>query len=341
MNEMVDRELQINIHPNDYRHFESLLRHQINVWGNEIDRVRLTLDLHNSESGRYRSETFSDNLRMMRSIIRDVSKDFSFITVDEVDTSVETRHKVAMKFFNEDDLPIKAWDGGPFYSYLFGLWKARGRTIIHMDSDMMFGGLSPTWISEAEDILDTDPKVIFVAPLSGPPHPEGVLTGHGLQPGIPVKPYKLPVSYAFNSVSTRIFITKPELMASRIGYLEWLSPSLGQRFKAFLLGNPPLSREFEVVLSHTMQKRGLIRVDYHGHKAGMWSLHPPFRTPQFYADLPKIIRRVESGDMPAEQLGRYDLHDSICDWSVPRRNNSRFRRMYRQISRAVQRQLTS
>ena len=31
-------------------------------------------------------------------------------------------------------------------------------------------------------------------------------------------------------------------MASRIGYLEWLSPSFSQRFKAFLLGNPPLSR---------------------------------------------------------------------------------------------------
>ena len=124
-------------HPNDYRHFESLLRHQINVWGAVVDRVRLTLDLHNSESGRYRSESFADNLRRMRSIIRDVSRDFSFITVDEVDTSAETRRKVARKFFNKEDLPIKAWDGGPFYSYLFGLWKARGRTVIHMDSDMI------------------------------------------------------------------------------------------------------------------------------------------------------------------------------------------------------------
>ena len=73
----------------------------------------------------------------------------------------------------------------------------------------------------------------------------------------------------------------------------------------------------------------------------MWSLHPPFRTSQFYTDLPKIIHRVETGDLPAEQLGCYDLHDRICDWSIPRRNNSRLRRIYRQISRAVQRQLTS
>lgn len=338
MDELVNRELQINIHPNDHKHIEPLLRHQIKVWGDGIDRVRLTLDLHNSESGRYRSNSFSDNLRSMRSIIRNVSRDFPFITVDEVDTSPETRNKIAKKFFNKDDLPIKAWDGGPFYSYLFGLWKARAKTIIHMDSDMMFGGLSPTWISEAEEILDTDPDVIFVAPLSGPPHPDGVLKGHRLQPGVPVKPYKLPVSYAFNSVSTRIFVTRPELIRSRIGHFEWLPPSPSQQFRARLLGNPPLSREFEVVLSHTMQKRGLIRVDHHGRNTGMWSLHPPFRTAQFYADLPAIIRRVERGDMPAEQLGQYDMHDSICDWSVPRRNNSKLRRICRQLSRAVQRQ---
>ena len=341
MEELVNRELQINIHPNDHKHFEPLLRHQINVWGKEIDRVRLTLDLHNSESGRYRSETFSDNLRTMRSIISKVSQDFSFITVDEVDTSSETRNKIAKKFFNRDDIPIKAWDGGPFYSYLFGLWKARGKTIIHMDSDMMFGGLSHTWICEAEEILDTDPNVIFVAPLSGPPHPDGLLIGHGLRPGIPAEPYKRPASYTFHTVSTRIFVTRPDLIDSRIGHFEWLSPGPSKRFKAFLLGNPPLSREFEVVLSHTMQKRGLIRVDHHGNESGMWSLHPPFRTAQFYSDLPGIIRRVETGDMPDEQLGRYDLHDSICDWSVPRRNNAKVRRIFRQVSRAVQRQLIS
>lgn len=339
MNEIVNRELQINIHPNDYMHFEPILRHQINVWGNNVDRVRLTLDLHNSESGRYRSETFSDNLHKMRSIIHNVSKDFSFITVDEVDTSVDVRKAIAQKYFNKDDIPIKAWDGGPFYSYLFGLWKSRGRTIIHMDSDMMFGGLSHSWISEAERILDTDSNIIFVAPLSGPPHPEGLLKGHRLQSGISIKPYSLSNSYIFNSVSTRIFVTRPSLIESRIGFFEWVPPNYIQRFKALLLGNPPQSREFEVVLSHTMRKRGLFRLDYHGEQLGMWSLHPPFRTNQFYTDLPNIIRRIETGDMPVEQLGQYDLHDSICDWSIPRKNNVRLRRLYRQILRVVKRSI--
>jgi hypothetical protein len=337
MNEIVGRELQINIHPNDCKHFEILLRHQIRTWGDEVDRVRLTLDLHNSESGRYRSDSFADNLRKMYSIIDIVSRDISFLTVDEVDTSVETRHAIAQKYFNRDDLPIKAWDGGPFYSYLFGLWKVRGKTVIHMDSDMMFGGLSHTWIREAEDILDANSNVIFVAPLSGPPHPDGILKGHGLQPGIPIKKFLLPHSYSFNSVSTRIFVTRPELIDKRMGFLEWLSPSMDQKLRSILLGNPPDSREFEVVLSHTMRKRGLIRVDYLGEGSGMWSLHPPFRTEHFYRDLPNIIHRIETGDLPNEQLGCYDLHDSICDWSVPRRNNTKFRRLYRQTLRAIKR----
>jgi hypothetical protein len=339
MDHMVNRELQINIHPNDYKHFEILLRHQINVWGNEINRVRLTLDLHNSESGRYRSESFADNLRKMHAIIDSVAKDYSFLTVDEVDTTAETRHAIAKKYFNRDDLPIKAWDGGPFYSYLYGLWKAQAKTLIHMDSDMMFGGLSHTWISEAEAILDTNPNVIFVAPLSGPPHPDGVLKGHRLQLGIPIKPYTKSNSYSFNSVSTRIFVTRPALIESRIGYLEWLPPNFNQRLKSLLLGNPPHSREFEVVLSHTMRKHDLIRVDYLGEGQGMWSLHPPFRTEQFYNDLQNIVYRIETGDLPDEQLGHYDLHDSICDWSTPRKNNTKLKRLYRQTLRAIQRRL--
>ncbi len=338
MNEMVNRELQINIHPNDYKHFEILLRHQIKAWGSNIDRVRLTLDLHNSESGRYRSDHFAENLRKIYSIINLIAKEYSFITVDEVDTSDETRHAVARKFFNKHDIPIKAWDGGPFYSYLYGLWKVRARTVIHMDSDMMFGGLSPTWIDEAEDILDTDINVIYVAPLSGPPHPEGILKG---QSSTSVRPYSRPNSYAFTSVSTRLFVTRPQLIESRMGYLEGLPPNFDQQLKAFLLGNPPQSREFEVVLSHTLQKRKLIRVDYLGKEPGMWSLHPPFRTEQFYQDLPAIIHRIETDDLPDEQRGYYNLHDSMCDWSAARQNNTKVQRAYKHALRIINRRLIS
>ena len=337
MNEIVNRELQINIHPNDHKHFEPLLRHQLNVFGGQVDRVRLTLDLHNSESGRYRSEDFEGKLRHMRSIIRRVSKDFKFITLDEVDTSEDVRKEIAQKFFCRDDVPIKAWDGGPFYSYLYGIWKCRARTIIHIDSDMMFGGMSQSWIEQAENILDADSNVIFVAPLAGPPHPDGLLKEGSLQNGIQVTPYIFPYSFVFSSVSTRIFVTRPQLINLRIGYLDFIRPSHMQRIKAFLLGNPSQSREFEVVLSKTMQNRGLRRVDLLGVDKGMWSIHPPYRSDSFFSTLPSIINKIEIGNIPVEQLGHYDLQDCMCDWTVPRKYNRRSARMCRQTFRVIAR----
>jgi hypothetical protein len=63
----------------------------------------------------------------------------------------------------------------------------------------------------------------------------------------------------------------------------------------------------------------------------MWSLHPPFRTEEFYIRLPEIIKMVESGDMPEGQLGNYDLNDSIIDWSGPRAARLWYRRYWRML----------
>jgi hypothetical protein len=202
---------------------------------------------------------------------------------------------------------------------------------------MMFGGLSETWLDEAEKILQEDSNVLFIAPLSGPPHPNRILYGHKLQGGCMINEYLSPNSYTFNSVSTRIFVTQPELIKKRLGYLDWVPPSLIQKIKSFLLGNPPISKEFEVVLSKTLQNNNLKRVDYLGTGLGMWSLHPPFRSDLFYKELPNIIHKIESGVMPPEQLGKYDLDDSLFDWTSERINNSGLKRKKRQISRIFSR----
>ena len=337
MDNVVDRELQINIHPNDYKHFELLFRHQINVFGKQIDRIRLTLDLHNSENGRYRSDNFTFKLEQIRSIISRVSNEFPFISVDEVDTSESVRKEIAKKFFCREDIPIKAWDGGPFYAYLYGLWKCRARTIIHIDSDMLFGGMSHAWISQAENILDQDPSVIFIAPFAGPPSSERLPKTGSLQDGIPVIPYGLPNAYIFRSVSTRIFVTRPQLIEERMRCLDFTRPSYVQRIKALLLGNSPQTKEFEVILSNTIQKLGLVRVDLLGNQPGLFSIHPPFRSDNFYTDLPNIIRKIEVGDIPKEQYGHYDLQDCMCDWSEARKRNKRFRRIGRQAYRLIYR----
>ena len=62
-----------------------------------------------------------------------------------------------------------------------------------------------------------------------------------------------------------------------------------------------------------MRRQGLVRVDFLGQEPGLWSLHPVWRSPGFLKALPALIRRVESGDLPEEQLGDYDVVDSLVE----------------------------
>jgi hypothetical protein len=65
----------------------------------------------------------------------------------------------------------------------------------------------------------------------------------------------------------------------------------------------------------------------------MWSLHPPYRSEAFYASLPELVGRVESGDVPNAQRGEHDVHDSMVDWTSVRK--PRWRRIARHGRLAV------
>src|SRR5580704_17291645 len=118
---------QMSTYPMDVRHIEFLLPHQIRTWGPMVDRFVVTIDTHQTRSGRYRVGNFESSLERLRQLIH-------------VDYSDATRRDVARYFFNLDSIPIKAWDGGPFYSYFFGLYVANAQYVMHFDGDMMFGG---------------------------------------------------------------------------------------------------------------------------------------------------------------------------------------------------------
>jgi hypothetical protein len=64
-----------------------------------------------------------------------------------------------------------------------------------------------------------------------------------------------------------------------------------------------------------MQQHGLSRLEFLGQAPGMWSLHPPYRSSNFYDNLPNLIQRIESGDIPEAQRGVHDVNDSLIDWS--------------------------
>ena len=102
-----------------------------------------------------------------------------------------------------------------------------------------------------------------------------------------------------------------------------------------LQGNP-MADLAENVVSDAMVAAGMYRVDFLGSGDGMWSLHPPYRSEEFYRRLPELIRAVEQGDVPQQQRGHYDLNDSMIDWTQARAAN----RPYRRYLRMLQHRLT-
>ena len=325
--------LQINMHPNDARHVGHLLPHQLRVWGKQVDRTLVILDLHRSRAGRYRNQAFDHNLKGIRRTLNEIGRS-SNLDVVEVDYAPRVRLEVAESFFDAYDIPEKAWDGGPFYSYFFGLWAARTRYVFHMDSDMLYGGRSQSWIGEAISYLESDDEVVFVAPLSGPPRLDGRLVG---QKGAMRKHVTRPSTFLFPTVSTRVYFTSASLLRGRMGRLAVTKPDFSRRLRARIMGNPPRMPEAETVLSQNMQRHLRWRADMLGAGPGVWSLHPPYRSELFYWKLPELIDRIENDDVPDEQRGHYDLNDSMIDWSVPRRENTKLRRWFRHLLRLNER----
>ncbi len=320
--------VQISMYPMDVRHARHLLAHQLRVWGGMVDRFVISIDVHRSQAGRYRGAEFEENLKALRVIVDELRRVDARVDVCEVDYAPEIRRQVAQTYFGLDDIPVKAWDGGPFYAYFHGLWAAQARYVVHFDGDMLFGGGSQQWLEEAIDLFDSDPGTLLAGPLPGPPRADGRIFGHGSS----VTPGELPghgPAYRFQHASTRVFVIDQQRLSDKVGTLPLAPPSLIKRAKARLLKNPPIAREAEVILGDVLREHHLFRTDFLGRGPGMWSLHPPFRSAEFYRRLPDLISKVETGDIPEAQRGDYDLNDSMLDWSEQRAANRRGRRLWR------------
>ncbi|MEJ1963996.1 MAG: capsular biosynthesis protein [Gammaproteobacteria bacterium] len=322
--------VQINVYPMDLRHVKHLLPHQIRVWGDMVDRIVVTVDVHQSRSGRYRGKNFAESLAQLHALLAEHQKRFSKLEVVEVDYRPETLSKVAQYFFGTSSMPVKAWDGGPFYAYFYGLYATPARYIVHFDGDLLFGGGSRTWLSEAIALLESREDVLLVSPFPGPPREDGRLFGHQQDQGFSFAREPMEsLAYRFSHASTRIFAIDMVRFEQTLGAFPLIPPHAIQRLKAKLLGNPPIAREAEVILSIALERSKLLRIDFLGTAPGLWGLHPPYRSEEFYTRLPEIIERVEQNRVPEAQRGDYELNDSIIDWTEARAATRWHRRYFR------------
>jgi hypothetical protein len=314
--------LQINVAPTDFPHAVSILSHQLRQWGGQVQEIIFSFDLHRTAHGGRFGEGWEERREPMRGLLEELCREHPRARVVEVDYRPEIVREVAQAFTDGPTIPAKDTKGAPFYPYFHGLHVARNDLVLHLDSDLMFGGASQSWVAEACALLAENPDVLACSPLPGPPTADGQLCGQTA----PRFDHDL-FAFRFSTLSTRLFLLDRGRLRERLLPLRLLGPvRLVSRIKAQLHGNPTY-RAAELVISEAMRAAGLYRVDFLGAPPGMWSLHPPYRSQKFYRELPRLIERIETGDVPDAQRGDYDINDSMFDWSGARRR-AQLRRLW-------------
>lgn len=298
--------LQISLAPSDFKHVLHLLPHQLKVFENQVDEILLTYDTHKSK-GRFAINWEQNNAKMW-AFLQEYAKQHPKISLLKIDYSAAKNQDIAQKYFKRKSIPAKDWRGGPFYTYFYGIHEAKNNFVFHIDSDLFFGGLSQTWLQEAINLYKADSQILFINPLPGPPKNDGTLIGQNYFN------YKnKPFYFGFNGMSTRLFLVDKNRLA--LNFIKNLvTTKVRELIRALYKKNPPFKLP-EEIFGKYMAKHQYIRVDFKGNKPGLWSLHPPYRTQQFYDDLPLIIKKIEENDVPETQKGFYDIVDELVDWT--------------------------
>jgi hypothetical protein len=310
--------LQVNVAPSDLPYAKATLSHQLRRLEQQVAEVIYTLDLRKSAGPRGRD--FERHTPGMLDLIHQLTAPTGrhLIEVDYADAALQA---VGDRFFGGRRPPTKDAFGAPFYAYFFGLANVDTRYVLHLDSDILLGGGSLAWVSEAVELIRSRREVLFACPLAGPPTGDGriprdVRRAHRrtqARGSAPVLESESIRAYRLRHVSSRVFLTDLERLAAA-GPLPILDAERWT-FGSDLAVTPYLPAE--TTLSHAMQQHGLLRIDYLGTSPGMWFVHPLQRGPAFNANLPGLIAELEDGAYPGAQAGRFELLDSWLDAAGP------------------------
>jgi hypothetical protein len=281
-----------------------MLPHQLRAWRGQVAEVLLTVDFHRS-AGRFSARWEEGKDRIM-GLVRSMEG----ARVCEVDYGTTSMARVSAEFFGGRPVPAKDFRGGPYYSYFFGMAEAKHPYVLHADSDMFFGGASTSWTAEAVAHMAAHPEVLFAAPLPGPPTGDGKLRSQVAQAEAGTAH-----AFRFDTMSTRLFLLGRRRFQSTIGALQPRRPPAWRNTLKAIVERNPAEDLPEHLFTDAMRARGLVRREFLGAAPGRWSLHPPYRSADFYSRLPELVSRVESEDMPAGQRGDHDMNASLVDWS--------------------------
>jgi hypothetical protein len=314
--------LEITLAPPDLRHAKEVLPHQLRTWARQVDEVVCAIDML-PVPGRPDASWKSDGERLVE-LVDECCRPYPHARRAVVAYGRDDAAAISDYFFFGSPVPAKTYRAGPFYAYFWALHQATNDFVLHLDSDVMFGGRSQTWVAEALRLLAARSDVLVCQPLPGPPTNDGAIAAAGAEPeGGPIPAFR------FRTITTRYFLLDRSRFRERIGGLhsrshapvmtrvafrDWLR-NVGElpmrdRLRPPVLATPRVDLP-ERLLGEGMVAAGMYRLDYLGRPPGMWTLHPRERTESYYEFLPQLVDRIERGDVTEQQRGHYDLDPSM------------------------------
>ena len=224
--------------------------------------------------------------------------------IARIDYSPEFHRRMYRKHFAGLMRQTHSSGGYPILGSIFAVEESRADYLVHFDSDiMLYQAPGYSWVDEGLRLLREHPDLLAVLPRSGPPAPDDRLrqqeeTGEQYERD----PRGL---FAFRTFTSRVFLIDRRRF-ERVLPLRSRLPLIPLLRNYFTRYNT--MPEWEVMVGYRLPEVGMIRADLATDQA--WTLHPDDRGDRFQQALHRILARLEAGDYPPEQAGRYDLlHD--------------------------------
>ena len=282
---MSDVSFSVNVCSADAPFAEKTIRHMIRSIAHPFCE-RIAIFDKGKPEGKYSRRQGADLEKISASLQRLINEGVldKVIAVPWEDKEIR---RIAGKYFDNPDMPLRDRDGAPIYQYLFALDACNGEYILRVDSDMLFHrGESPSWIMQGMQLMENNQEVAFVSCESPPKARNRVERFTGRYFRSPKRKWQY-----VQTVSTRHFLTNRERLQNV------LSPLIPK----------DEGEALEQTLAETCYRKSLwrARLDF---RFG-WAVHPLRHNEEFIRNIDSLIYLVEKGEFPFVRPGQhYNLY---------------------------------
>ena len=240
-----------------------------------------------------------DKFEKLLKILDEINSDNAFEIQIERNNQKDAR-KFNRKQFGKNLDETHCFRGYPIAGSIKQFFESDSEYVLHIDCDMLFyEEKNISWILQAISIMEQNPDLLCILPRGGPPTPDGELHQGNTKYSTD---YERGI-YLFKNFTSRHYLIHKKrflhLLPLKPIWLSWREP-----IKSKFLGKGKMLC-WESIVERALVDSNLWRADLMTDQA--WSLHTCDRSEKFYEDLPKIIKRLMTGDYPPKQAGHFDL----------------------------------